>query len=444
MGVLPSDTYFMFILMVRCVNIDWLEVYVLESEDRFPCNADYYRREGYVVHEREYGTRVYDEMFVIDDERGDSWLEVRRHPASGQSSFTGLDPNSSHIRLVNRACYFVDAVSRLRDFLLKHNYLFKRIFRIDICYDFTRFDWGDLPERFLRLYIERKFAKMNQIEVATHGHEGWGAFSWQYISWGSRTSMVSTKMYNKTRELAEGGHDKPYIRYAWMQAGLIDNPVIITGRDNHGRQVPVDVWRIEFSMKSKADRWLVIEDISGKKVKKKAIPHTLEMFDSPDKLWQRFQDLAYHYFRFKIVAWQDDYKGAARFALDSVRSDLERNAVRKDRCPDKRLFRWDKDHQFLSLSMVPKESQKVNDYEACRRRLNQLAAFVIDPKVKQAIHIILEWLDRQEIGRVVTERSALEIDVMQRVIAAKTSGDERDAWVIAATIRELLVNNSIF
>ena len=43
----------------RCVNIDWLEVYVEEANDRFPCNADYYREHGYSVREREYGTRQY-------------------------------------------------------------------------------------------------------------------------------------------------------------------------------------------------------------------------------------------------------------------------------------------------------------------------------------------------------------------------------------------------
>ena len=34
----------------------------------------------------------------------------------------------------------------------------------------------------------------------------------------------------------------------------------------------------------------------GKRVKKRAIPHALDLFDSPDKLWQRFQDLAFPLF----------------------------------------------------------------------------------------------------------------------------------------------------
>ena len=73
----------------RCVNIDWLEVYCLESNERFPCNADYFRSRGFIVHEREYGTRQYNEMFTLEDERRNKWLEIRRNPASGSSSFSG-------------------------------------------------------------------------------------------------------------------------------------------------------------------------------------------------------------------------------------------------------------------------------------------------------------------------------------------------------------------
>ena len=95
---------------MRCVNIDWLEVYAKEDSSRYPLNADYFRQCGYFVKERDYGTRVYAEMFTVEDEEGHPFVEVRRHPLSGDSSFTGLDDYSCHLRLVNRACYYDDAV----------------------------------------------------------------------------------------------------------------------------------------------------------------------------------------------------------------------------------------------------------------------------------------------------------------------------------------------
>ena len=48
----------------RCVNLDWLEIHAREPVGQ-PHNADYFRNQGCEVQEREYGTRVYREMFVI-------------------------------------------------------------------------------------------------------------------------------------------------------------------------------------------------------------------------------------------------------------------------------------------------------------------------------------------------------------------------------------------
>ncbi|MBR0341902.1 MAG: hypothetical protein IJH64_06605, partial [Oscillospiraceae bacterium] len=66
----------------RVCNIDWLEVYCLESNQRYPCNAEYFERAGYYVRQREYGTRVYKEMFEITDKDGNPLIEIRRNPAS--------------------------------------------------------------------------------------------------------------------------------------------------------------------------------------------------------------------------------------------------------------------------------------------------------------------------------------------------------------------------
>ncbi|MBO7128980.1 MAG: hypothetical protein J6W05_04340, partial [Prevotella sp.] len=125
--------------ITRCVNIDWLEIYALEDNDKYPMNAEYFRQHGYVVHEREYGTRVYNEMFTIEDGHGNNFIEVRRNPASGDSTFTGLSELSCHLRLVNRACYSNTAVRDLADFMVTHGYIYQRIFRIDVCYDFVVF-----------------------------------------------------------------------------------------------------------------------------------------------------------------------------------------------------------------------------------------------------------------------------------------------------------------
>lgn len=406
----------------RCVNIDWLEVYVLESNDRFPCNADYYRRQGYIVNEREYGTRQYNEMFTIEDEHGNNWIEVRRNPAAGSSSFSGFCEQSSHLRLVNRACYDDNAIGKLRDFLLLHDYIFKRIYRIDVCYDFEFFDSGDRPDRFVQRYLAGKYAKINQCRCAAYGADNWANFDWETISWGSPTSMVGTKIYNKTKELAHARGDKPWIKWAWFQTGLIDDPVNLTKRTKDGAKYQPDIWRIEFSLKSSADNWIVIEDQSGKRVKSKAIPHNLSLFDGRDKLWARFEDLAFHYFRFKHY---------------------EPNQ-RKDRCKDKILFNFNDRKKFLALGSLPTDAKQERPEMLLRKRLVHYRERHFDVKIREACDAIIRYIDSHEVSRLTPKEIDIQSRSWQEVIAARLRGDQRSALEIMSEMKKLLENDLIF
>lgn len=430
--------------IMRCVNLDWLEVYVHESRDRFPCNADYYRKQGYLVKEREYGTRQYKEMFTIVDADNNPLIEIRRNPASGLSDFSGFVPESSHIRLPNWMCYRRDAVDFLRNFLLKHDYVFQSIFRIDVCYDFEYFDSGDLPERFARRYLEGIFRKVNQCKLAAYGEDAWNSCAWESLSWGSRSSMVTTKMYNKSKELASLKSDKPYIRSMWFQCGLVDNPVRCVKVDSRGREYKPEIWRIEFSMKSTAKNWLVIEDVSGKKVKKRAIPHTLSLFDSSDKLWQRFQDLAYHYFRFKYKEYKGNDNALIKSALEQVQFNNDRELQRKDRCRDKVLFIWDKGSVFSQVMPLPPPSHQTKFDDILLRRLRALFSVSGDMRVREACKILIEALERKEVRRLTPSEFDNDARALQMTLQAKMKGDERSTLELFHTIKEMLLKDEIW
>lgn len=429
---------------MRCVNIDWLEVYCEESNDEYPCNADYFTRRGYVVREREYGTRVYEEMFYILDRNGNDMFEVRRNPKSGDSSFVGLSPQSTHIRLCNWVCYQSNCVQLLRDFLVRHNYIFHRIYRIDVCYDFERFDSGDKPERVARRIVEKTYLKMNQTKIHAIGDDNWGGYAWETLSWGSLTSMVSTKLYNKTKELAATGNKKPYILTQWMMAGLIDNPVTQVKYGKDGSQYKPDIWRVEFSIKSKADSWLILEDISGKRVKKKAVPHSLSLFDSQDKLWQRFQDLAYHYFRFKVKTYKKQKRGVAGFALSQIESNHDPELQRKDRMPEKVLFHYDQDREFMHIQNVPKPSKPYHDGEVLRRRLINYAATHPDHKIREACKVLVDSIDVRDIYRYTDSFDIWQVKALQGAIQLKMGGDERSTLEIIAQLEELIKKGEIW
>lgn len=408
--------------MARCVNIDWLEVYACESNDRFPCNADYFREHGYIVHEREYGTRVYNEMFTIEDDNGHPFVEVRRNPASGSSSFTGLSELSCHLRLVNRACYYNNPVRDLAEFMVKHDYIFQRIFRIDLCYDFTRFDSGDDPARFLRRYLEKKFSKVNQCKVRAIGDDGWASFDWESVAWGHPTSMIGTKIYNKTKELKAKGDSKPWIKQAWFECGLVDDPLNLP-----------DVWRIEFSMHSSARNWIVIEDADSKNHKTKAVPHRLEMFDGRDKLWDRFEELAHHYFQFRYVEYQD-----------KVNADGTRNLKRKDVCREKKLFKFNLDRTFYKIEGVAAECKPDKDDDILRRRLALYRERHTDMEIRKAIDILLNNLDRDRLRQITSHGYANEIDAIRLAIATRTGWDYQRVLEVAHETLKLIKEKEIW
>lgn len=429
---------------MRCVNIDWLEVSCEESNAVYPCNAEYFRSQGYFVHERDYGTRVWGEVFTIEDNEGHDWIEVRRNPPSGDSEFKGLTEFSCRLRLVNAQCYHKDCVQLLREFMLRHDYIFKAIFRIDICYDFEYFDYGDQPSRFARRILERKYRKINQCKIHAIGDDRWSDYDWETLSWGSPTSMVSTKFYNKSKEIETVSTEKVYIPYAWFLSGLIDNPVSRTKIDAHGKEYKPEIWRVEFSLKSKAKRWLVIEDVSGKRMKKTEIPHKLDLYDAPDKLWRRFQDLAFHYFHFKVARYKEVRKGLTRPLLAEPSHAEDRQPIRKSLCPDKLLFRWDKDHQFEQLDMKMRAAKPNNTMEILRRHLQNYRAQTEDVKQREAADIILEVLEREDLRRYTPKQVMSEIYALQETLRIRMRYPEKDLVHTLAEIQKSFFDDERF
>lgn len=407
---------------MRCVNLDWLEISAEESNSRYPCDSDYFRSRGFIVHERDYGTRVWGEVFTIEDENGHDWIEVRRKPPSGASEFKGLNEYSCRLRVVNAQLYVKDCVQRFRDFLATNDYIFKRIFRIDIAYDFEYFDSKDLPARFARRYLECKYRKINQCKMNGYANDTWTAFEWESLSWGSPHSMVSTKLYNKTKEIETVSKHKVYIPYSWFVCGLIDDPINLTKVDSDGKLYKPEIWRLEFSMRSQAERWLVIEDQSGKRVKKKAIPHTLDMFDAPDKIWQRFQDLAFHYFRFK------------KYVPDK----------RKDLCPDKVLFHWDKDHEWKQLDMALRPARPDNDLQILVRHLKRYQIRTSNMKVREAIDVILDALRMVDLRRYTPRQLFVETNALRQTLSIRLKHPEVDVIETYETIKQMLFDDKIF
>lgn len=387
---------------VRCINLDWLEVHVREPLTK-PHDSMYFRSCGYVVHEREYGTRVYREMFVIDGKDGKPLVEVRRNPAS--TGLNGIhDPNECHIRLVNRACYFDNAADWFERFLAYHGYYDVRISRVDICLDFATFDYGDDPAAFVRRYFHRRYSKINQGRIHAHGNDTWSGQDWNSLSWGSKSSCVSTKLYNKTLELYDPKFNvfaKPYIRTAWLQCGLIDDWEHVT---KNGELV--NVWRVEFSLTSAVKKWVPIV-LNGKEKDFQSLRNTLDTYRDRPRILMMFASLAQHYFRFKYFE----------------------EGIRKDRCKDKKLFDFSGVQQFYKVGRddyAPVDNMKeVKRWSRLLTLLEQYQSYAFELDAKKACGILIEALKEDNLrGAAINPWSRKEITELRALLTVRLNHPE--------------------
>lgn len=357
---------------MRILNIDWLEIYCIEQIDE-PRDAEFFRKQGFEVIERDYGTPIYKEMFTIC-ENGNPYIEIRRNPYSLKSVGGIMQDGSCHIRLCNESCYHDNPIDEMRTFILTYDFVYKSIARIDICLDFNTFDNGWTPQRFINAYMRSNISKVNQTNVSCHGSDNWDGRSFNSLKWGAVTSPISTKLYNKTLEMRQG-EDKSYIRQ-WWQCGGDFVGMAIKPDDVTGLDMTKDVWRLEFSIKAQAQ---ARKRKSGNEEK-----FTLHLFDydTKEKLWQRFCELYEMYFDFRKKEYVYDEKKQ------------ERHLKRKYDC--KRIKLFDFSDRCIKYKPARKPRQKKRPDRIYKIMMNRISDMMNKPKVereyKEAFTTLINYL----------------------------------------------------
>ena len=409
----------------RCVNIDWLEVHVMEPSGD-PHDANYFRRVGLTVSERDYGTRVYKEMFTVNDVHGNPFVEVRRAPYS--TGYGGIHAvEECHLRLVNAACYLDNAAAMMQNFIDTYGYTINRISRVDICLDFERFDEGDEPAVFLSRYLRQVYSKINQGNITAHGADRWNGQVWNSVSWGSPTSAIGTKFYNKTMELydpATGTYRKPHIRYAWLKCGLIDDFHKVMKQSKDGWYTP-QIWRVEFSIRSSVKKWFAIE-LNGEEKHYQSIRNTLDMYDCREKILTLFASLQQHYFHFKHFQKEQ----------------------RKDRCPDKVLFRWNQPQVTYKVgrddtSMILGEGHKQQrPFDTLIRKLKEYQLHHTAKDITDACQVIIRAIEGDYLRSDLRNPfSYTELMQLQRALSMKAAGTDTDVVVLMQEVKNILKLN---
>lgn len=361
---------------VKCINLDWLSVYCLEPKGCV-MNAAYYKKLGWSVEEREYGTPQYREKFTLMNGRH-PFLEIERNPYSLKQNGGIFEPESCHIRLANRTLYQPNPVQQLTNFIIKYGYEYKGISRVDVCCDLTIFDNGMKPQDLANKYIKDKIWKVHQSHIApntddgddtwripihlgAHGKETKTGRTWNSLKWGSPKSALSTKLYNKTLEL-ETNTGKFYIKDTWVKAGLCDlqkvryeyrNPktkeieirskqISVVPGTAINQEIPIeeakkiDVWRVEFSMNSEGRKWI---DLGNNHI----VDLSLNAFDNLDSLAATFFTCSEWLFCFIYAKWIT--KGATRWK------------ERTNRCKKLQLFNT----KFLHSHYKPQRQTEMED-----------------------------------------------------------------------------------
>lgn len=391
-----------------------------------PHDANYFRRVGLTVSERDYGTRVYKEMFTVNDVHGNPFVEVRREPYS--TGYGGIHAiEECHLRLVNAACYLDNAAAMMQNFIDTYGYIINRISRVDICLDFERFDEGDDPAVFLSRYLRQVYSKINQGNITAHGADRWNGQVWNSFSWGSPTSAIGTKFYNKTMELydpATGTYRKPHIRYAWLKCGLIDDFHKVMKQGKDGWYTP-QIWRVEFSIRSSVKKWFAIE-LNGEEKHYQSIRNTLDMYDCREKLLTLFASLQQHYFHFKHFQKEQ----------------------RKDRCPDKVLFRWNQPQVTYKVgrddtSMILGEGHKQQrPFDTLIRKLKEYQLHHTAKDITDACQVIIRAIEGDYLRSDLRNPfSYTELMQLQRALSMKAAGTDTDVVVLMQEVKNILKLN---
>ena len=222
-------------------------------------------------------------------------------------------------------------------------------------------------------------------------------------------------------------YKKPWIRYAWMKAGLIDDWQKVTRSREDGSIYTPQIWRVEFSIRSSRKRWFEIELDGHQRTKKgkqkyvQSLPNTLEVWKR-ENLVVMFASLAQHYFRFKY--FKED--------------------VRKDRCPDKVLFRWHKNEPVYKFG---------NDQVVAATKLDKPLMSLITKlrayrnshsaeEIRSACNVLLKCMEGEQLRHELNYpfRSE-ELLVLRQTLSMKVAGSRRDVVVLMNEIRELLKLN---
>lgn len=201
------------------LSIDWLQLH---------CRGIITDVSDYRLVKMDYGTRQFKDVYLCSTDS----MDICTICANPHSSI--LHQLTLIIKFDNELLYNVSCFNIIDKFLYDFNIKVLGLTRVDIACDFQQFNNRMLPGVLINNFMRNKVRKVGQAKYKVIGEQK-EIHSFEYLRFGSESSVISAYLYNKTKEMSDK-HMKRYISQNWESAGY---------------DIEKDTWRVEFSIKSK-------------------------------------------------------------------------------------------------------------------------------------------------------------------------------------------------
>lgn len=212
------------------ISIDWLELYCKSRDASMFENPELVSKQtnaDYILINEAHPTATFMEMYKLIKRIGTDYREVatiQRVPRLKKISKYAVC-----VKLSNRFLYSHEPIKELYHITDLLHLNIQGITRLDLCYDCNKFRNGRNPLRFLKQYISEDYDSKRYIyKTGTNEFRLYGKKSASTetringLEFGSNESNFRSYIYDKTKEL-EVKKDKPWIRQAWEDNGLISD-----------------------------------------------------------------------------------------------------------------------------------------------------------------------------------------------------------------------------
>lgn len=214
------------------LNLDWVSINYLVEASPLKDGLEYHSGLLKFIPDN-HGTRQFRHIYQIH-------MEYEKEPIATlvcNPLSKILDPRLHQVKLSNWCLYQANTANYLRVIKEAIDGKFLSLSRIDICVDIVGFDFYG----FIKKYHDNQIREKKPKEVTEHYKKYDGESIYTGISWGSKLSDWTAKIYDKIREINEVS-GKLYI-VDYFKANDIDV-------DNE------KVWRYEFSITSLRDKYV--------------------------------------------------------------------------------------------------------------------------------------------------------------------------------------------